>query len=79
MQKEDHFTRAAGAAEKETLEPRSKEDKIMGFYERKAQVDELWIYTNEKTIQNVHLFVRREFREGKGESSDDGRGTKSWL
>ena len=55
IQKKDQFTKAVGVAEKDNLESRLKKHKIM----RKVQVDELWIYTSEKIIQNVYLLVRR--------------------
>ena len=56
IQKKDQFTKAVGVTQEENLESRLKKDKIMDFYERKVQVDELWIYTSEKIVQKSVSF-----------------------
>ena len=51
MQMEAQPTGAAEAAERQTLELRSKEAKITGLHEREGQVDALGVYINETIIQ----------------------------
>ena len=53
-------TGAVEAAERKTLELRSKEAKIMGLHEKEGQVDELGIYINEKITQKMYTCLIEE-------------------